>query len=234
MAADSWYYEAVKYVTDQGIMNGTTPTTFSPMTTTSRAMIVTMLWRMEGSPVVNYRMDFTDVKEDAYYAEAVRWAASEGIVDGYEDGTFGPDKTVTREQMATILYRYAQEKQYDVSGRNDLSAFADAARVSAYAKEAMQWAVDARPDQRDRGQPGAPERRQPRPGGNHAHALCGKCESVTPFRTEQKPPWKDASREVFLVGCVMGSWRFCPPAARAKSLWHRPGTNRWEWQSRCR
>lgn len=106
-------------------------------------MIVTMLWRMEGSPVVNYRMDFTDVKEDAYYAEAVRWAASEGIVDGYEDGTFGPDKTVTREQMATILYRYAQEKQYDVSGRNDLSAFADAARVSAYAKEAMQWAVDA-------------------------------------------------------------------------------------------
>lgn len=73
----------------------------------------------------------------------VRWAASEGIVDGYEDGTFGPDKTVTREQMATILYRYAQEKQYDVSGRNDLSAFADAARVSAYAKEAMQWAVDA-------------------------------------------------------------------------------------------
>lgn len=143
VAADSWYYEAVKYVTDQGIMNGTTPTTFSPMTTTSRAMIVTMLWRMEGSPVVNYRMDFTDVKEDAYYAEAVRWAASEGIVDGYEDGTFGPDKTVTREQMATILYRYAQEKQYDVSGRNDLSAFADAARVSAYAKEAMQWAVDA-------------------------------------------------------------------------------------------
>lgn len=142
VAADSWYYDAVKYVTEKGIMNGTSATTFSPMTTTSRAMIVTMLWRMEGSPVVNYAMDFSDVPGEAYYAEAVRWAASEKIVDGYGNGRFGSDDPVTREQMAAILYRYAQHKGNDVSGQNDLSAFPDASSVSSYAKPAMGWAVE--------------------------------------------------------------------------------------------
>ena len=143
VAADSWYYDAVKYVTDEGIMNGTSATTFSPMTTTNRAMIITMLWRMEGSPAVNYAMDYTDVPADAYYTEAVRWATSEQIMGGYGDGLFGPENAVTREQMATILNRYAAYKDYDVSGQNDLASYPDAGTVSEYAKTAMGWAVDA-------------------------------------------------------------------------------------------
>ena len=143
VAADSWYYDAVQYVTDEGIMNGTSSTTFSPMTTTNRAMIITMLWRMEGSPAVNYAMDYTDVPADAYYTEAVRWATSEQIMGGYGDGLFGPENAVTREQMATILNRYAAYKGYDVSGQNDLAAYPDAGTVSEYAKTAMGWAVDA-------------------------------------------------------------------------------------------
>ncbi len=140
--ADSWYYDAVQYVTEKGMMNGTSDTTFSPMTTTSRAMIVTMLWRMEGSPVVHHAMDFSDVPSDAYYTEAVRWAASEKIVDGYGNGRFGANDPVMREQMAAILSRYAQHKGEDVSGQNDLSDFPDASSVSPYAKPAMSWAVE--------------------------------------------------------------------------------------------
>ncbi len=143
MAADSWYYEAVKYVTDQGIMNGTTPTTFSPHDHHQPGYDCHHALADGGEPC-------GELPHGLYRCEGGRLLCRGGPLGGirgdcgrYEDGTFGPDKTVTREQMATILYRYAQEKQYDVSGRNDLSAFADAARVSAYAKEAMQWAVDA-------------------------------------------------------------------------------------------
>lgn len=140
--ADAWYHEAVDYVVRNDLMLGTDSSHFAPNTSTTRAMIVTILWRMEGSPVVNYAMDFSDVATDAWYAEAVRWAAANGIVKGYDNGAFGPDDAITREQMASILYRYSQYKEYDVSAgeETDLRSYDDAFAVSAYAIPAMQWA----------------------------------------------------------------------------------------------
>ena len=136
-----WFYEAVKYVTDQGIMNGTSATTFEPLTTTDRAMIVTMLYRMEGQPAVTEKSQFSDVPDGTWYTDAVAWAAANGIVGGYGNGKFGPEDTVTREDLAVILYRYAQYKGADVTAQKDLSAFQDAASVSGYAQPAMAWAV---------------------------------------------------------------------------------------------
>ena len=108
----------------------------------TRAMLVTILWRMEKSPVVNYAMAFTDVEGGQWYTEAIRWAASEGIVNGLSDTAFGPDKAMTREQMVSILYRYAQYKGYDVSVGEDTNilSYLDMAEVSEYAIPAFQWA----------------------------------------------------------------------------------------------
>ena len=141
--ADDWFYEAVKYAYDNKLMDGTSSTTFAPLMTTNRAMIVTILWRQAGSPVVNYAMNFSDVESGVWYTEAVRWAAAEGIVKGYSDTVFAPDDTVTREQLATILYRYAEYKEYDVSAKGDLTTFADGSTVSTWAADGMTWAVGA-------------------------------------------------------------------------------------------
>ena len=141
--ADDWFYEAVKYAYDNKLMDGTSSTTFAPLMTTNRAMVVTILWRLEGSPVVNYAMNFSDVESGVWYTEAVRWAAAEGIVKGYSDTVFAPDDTVTREQLATILYRYAGYKEYDVSAKGDLTTFADGSTVSTWAADGMTWAVGA-------------------------------------------------------------------------------------------
>ena len=141
--ADDWFYEAVKYAYDNKLMDGTSSTTFAPLMTTNRAMIVTILWRQAGSPVVNYAMNFGDVESGVWYTEAVRWAAAEGIVKGYSDTVFAPDDTVTREQLATILYRYAEYKEYDVSAKGDLTTFADGSTVSTWAADGMTWAVGA-------------------------------------------------------------------------------------------
>ena len=138
-----WFLENVKYVYEKGLMNGTSDTTFSPKKTTNRAMIVTILHRLEGTPAPDAQAPFTDVPAGQYYAEAVAWAAANGIVNGTSDTTFAPLNNITREQMAAILYRYAQYKEYDVSGSADLSAFTDAASISDYAVSALQWAVDA-------------------------------------------------------------------------------------------
>ena len=141
--ADAWYAEAVQYVYENGLMTGTSDTTFSPDLTTSRSMIATILWRMAGSPVVNYAMDFADVPADQWYAEAVRWASSEGIVGGYGNGSFGTGDPITREQFAVMLYRFAQKQGYDVSvGENtNILSYTDVSAVSEYAIPAMQWAV---------------------------------------------------------------------------------------------
>ncbi len=141
--ADAWYAEAVQYVYENGLMTGTSNTTFSPDLTTSRSMIATILWRMAGSPVVNYAMDFADVPADQWYAEAVRWASSEGIVGGYGNGSFGTGDPITREQFAVMLYRFAQKQGYDVSvGENtNILSYTDVSSVSEYAIPAMQWAV---------------------------------------------------------------------------------------------
>ena len=141
--ADAWYAEAVQYVYENGLMTGTSDTAFSPDLTTSRSMIATILWRMAGSPVVNYAMDFADVPADQWYAEAVRWASSEGIVGGYGNGSFGTGDPITREQFAVMLYRFAQKQGYDVSvGENtNILSYTDVSSVSEYAIPAMQWAV---------------------------------------------------------------------------------------------
>ena len=142
---DAWYADAATYVYEHGLMAGTSATAFGPDTTTSRSMIATILWRMAGSPVVNYAMDYTDVAQDQWYSEAIRWAASEGIVGGYGNGLFGTNDPITREQFAVMLYRYAQEQGYDVSVGEDTNilSYTDVADLSEYAISAMQWAVGA-------------------------------------------------------------------------------------------
>ena len=143
--ADDWFYEAVKYVYDNKLMDGTSSTTFAPFMTTNRAMVVTILWRLEGQPETDdATLSFTDVESGVWYTNAVNWAASKGIVKGYSDTVFAPNDTVTREQLATILYRYAESKGYDVSAKGDLTTFADGAKTSSWAAEAMEWAVGSK------------------------------------------------------------------------------------------
>lgn len=137
---DDWFRDAVAYVYHAGLMSGTGQTQFSPGGTTTRGMIVTILHRYEGSPAAGGSA-FQDVAPGAYYALPVAWAAAGGVVNGIEPTRFGPDLAVTREQMAAILYRYAQQKGLDVGGRANLSVYADAGQVSPYAADAMAWAV---------------------------------------------------------------------------------------------
>lgn len=140
-----WYYDAVVYAYQAELMNGVTATTFNPLGSTTRGMIVTILWRMEGEPVVNYLLPFPDVAQGLWYTEAIRWATSNLIVRGFPNGQFRPEDPITREQMAAILYNYAKYKGYDVSGRANLSAlFPDAAQVNAYAVDALSWANHAK------------------------------------------------------------------------------------------
>ena len=145
VAETAWYADAVRYVYEHNLMNGTDEDQFSPDSTTSRSMIATILWRMAGSPVVNYAMDFSDVAQGQWYSEAIRWAASEGIVGGYGNGAFGTNDPITREQFAVMLYRFAQKQGYDVSvGENtNILSYADAFDVAEYAIPAMQWACGA-------------------------------------------------------------------------------------------
>ena len=142
---DDWFYDDVAYVYENGLMNGTSETTFSPYISTTRGMIVTILYRMEGRPAVLEACPFTDVKAGAYYERAIVWAAENGIVKGYGNGCFGPDDQITREQMAAILYRYAKNRGLDVSvGENtNILSYDDALDISEYAVPAMQWACGA-------------------------------------------------------------------------------------------
>ena len=136
-----WFYGAVRHAYEQNWILGTSNTTFSPELSTQRGMIVTILWRMEGQPEAAGVRDFTDVEEGRYYTEAVAWADKNGIAMGYGNNKFGPSDPVTREQLAAILYRYAQYKGMDVSAKGDLSGFTDAGKASAYAREPLGWAV---------------------------------------------------------------------------------------------
>lgn len=140
-----WAYDAIQYVYGEGLMAGTSGSTFSPEGATTRGQIVTILWRLSGSPVVNYLMDFDDVDPAAYYAEAIRWATSEGIAGGYGGGVFGPNDPITREQLAVMLYQYAWNMGYDLSIGEDTNilSYADAFDVSEYAVSALQWACGA-------------------------------------------------------------------------------------------
>lgn len=136
---NDWFYDVVLYAYENGLMTGTSADTFAPNQTTTRGMIVSMLARLEG--VTNAEdAGFADVAANDWYATAVNWAASVGVVNGYEDNTFRPNAPITREQMAAILYNYADYKGYDVSARADLSDYADAASISSWAEDVLAWA----------------------------------------------------------------------------------------------
>ncbi|MDE6107050.1 MAG: S-layer homology domain-containing protein, partial [Oscillospiraceae bacterium] len=136
MTAQSPHYEAVQYVFDKGIMNGVSATSFAPEVVSSRAMIVTLLYRLEGEPEAQ-SAGFSDVPAKKYYAGAVAWASENGVVTGNVDGTFRPDDGVTWEQLVAILYRYAGTKEYDLTLRADLGD----SKISKYAQEPMAWAL---------------------------------------------------------------------------------------------
>jgi len=138
----AWYHDGVHYAIETGLMTGTSASTFAPGMTTTRAMIVTILWRLEGEPVVNYLMGFDDIPSGQWYTEAVRWAAAENIVEGYSDAAFGPNDAITREQLAVIMWRYARYKGIDVSvGENtNILSYDDVSAVAEWAIPAMQWA----------------------------------------------------------------------------------------------
>ena len=142
VAPGAWYEEAVRYVYEAGLMQGTTGTTFSPGRTSNRGQITAILHRLEGSPRAG-TPPFTDVAADSYCADAVAWAEKNNIVRGFEDGTFRPEGRITRQQLAAILFRYLEHRGADTAGRADLSRFSDTAAVADYAREAMAWAVSA-------------------------------------------------------------------------------------------
>ena len=135
-----WFYDAVVYAYTNELFNGTSATTFSPNAPMNRAMLVTVLWRVEGSPVTTGISPFKDVVTGTWYSDAVRWANSAGIVTGVSHTTFDPEGLVTREQLATILYRYAKIKGWDISGASALTAFKDGSQTSEWAGRAMEWA----------------------------------------------------------------------------------------------
>ena len=136
-----WFYDSVQYICENGLMNGTGDGAFSPDGITTRGMIVMILYRMENSPAVDSDVTFTDVSAGRYYADAVAWANENDIVNGYGSGAFGPDDPITREQMASVLYRYAQLKGYDIAASGNLARFSDDREVSPYAANPMRWAV---------------------------------------------------------------------------------------------
>lgn len=140
VVAGTWYYGAAAYAYNNGLFAGMTPTTFAPNATMTRAMLVSVLWRLAGAPAPKAPNTFVDVPDGAWYTDAVTWAAENGVVSGIGGSRFDPSGYVTREQTAEILYNYAHSKGYDVSARADLTAFPDAGSVSGWAEEALSWA----------------------------------------------------------------------------------------------
>lgn len=136
----SWFYDAVRYVSANEMMQGTSDTTFNPSAKTTRGMIVTILWRMENEPKAVKEIAFTDVKNGKYYHDAVAWASEKGIVGGYSAGQFGPEDNITREQLAVILHNYAKFKGYNLEVSTNISTFNDSGKVHTWSKDAMSWA----------------------------------------------------------------------------------------------
>ena len=136
-----WFYDAVAYAYENELMDGVGGNRFAPNSATTRAQLVTILYRLEGQPAVSGDLPFTDVEAGTWYTNAVGWAAQNGIVNGVGDDTFAPGNDLTREQLVTILYRYAESKSYDVSASADLAGYPDGEEIQAYAREAMAWAV---------------------------------------------------------------------------------------------
>jgi hypothetical protein len=137
----NWKYEAVKYVYENGYMTGTSDTTFDPDKPLTRGMVVTVLYRMAGSPDVTYTGTYSDVKAGKYYAKAVAWAAKNGIATGYSNGTFGPEKNISRQELAKMICQFAKLQGYETTETTDISGYVDYSKVSGYASKYMQWAV---------------------------------------------------------------------------------------------
>ena len=142
VAANSWYAQAVDYVTRSRLMSGTSTGVFSPDNAMTRAMLVTVLWRAEGQPTASSAASFTDAASDSWYSSAVAWAVENGIVNGTSDTTFSPDKSVTRQEIAAILQRYAKYKGADITQTADLNTYSDNTNVASWASDAMAWAVN--------------------------------------------------------------------------------------------
>lgn len=144
VATNDWYADAVEYVTEKGLMAGDSNTSFGVNNLTTRGMVVTILYRMEGSPAVTGTSSFTDVPDDQYYSKAVAWAEEadqQGLVGGYGDGTFGPNDPITRADLAALLKRYADYKRYDTSARASLAGYTDAQQIGPWATNSVQWAI---------------------------------------------------------------------------------------------
>ena len=141
VAETDWFHDAVRYVYDNGLMDGVGDGQFAPNATTTRAQLVTILYRLAGEPAVSGDAAFTDVESGQWYTDAVAWAAEKGVVNGISETEFSPAGDLTREQLATILYRYAESMGYDVSASADLSGFPDADQIQSYATQALSWAV---------------------------------------------------------------------------------------------
>ncbi|MFQ8985032.1 MAG: S-layer homology domain-containing protein, partial [Evtepia sp.] len=135
-----WFYDAVRYAYETGLMDGVEDNLFAPNSETTRAQLVTILYRLAGEPEPGGDSGFSDVAAGIWYTDAVAWAAENGIVNGVSDTEFAPGDDITREQLAAILYRYAAYQGYDVSQRADLSGFGDASSISGYAQEVLSWA----------------------------------------------------------------------------------------------
>lgn len=176
ISPSDWFYEAAGYVYQHGLMLGTTGTTFSPEVTTNRGMIVTILHRLEGEPDASAEGRFTDVPSGMYCAAAVDWAAEHGIVGGYGNGTFGPRDTITRQQLAAILHRYAAYKGYDTAATGSLGDFSDGIGVSPYAQDAVRWAVGNVLLRKDDGGLLRPQAGATR--AQAAYALAGLCRDI--------------------------------------------------------
>ena len=142
-SAEAWYHDGVHYCLERGLMGGVTATAFEPDAPATRGMLVSVLYRLENSPKTEGENPFLDVKEGAWYADAVKWAAAGKIAAGYGDNRFGPEDFITREQLAAVFMNYARAKGLDVSGRGEVSRFSDSGETSAYARDAVSWAVSA-------------------------------------------------------------------------------------------
>jgi len=136
-----WFYDSVRYTVENKLFNGTSATTFSPNADMTRAMLVTILYRLEGKPAVSGTNSFSDVKDGEWYTDAILWANGKKLVEGYGNGLFGTNDSITREQMAVILYRYAQMKGCSTAKTAELTKFTDAKSVSEWANSAIKWAV---------------------------------------------------------------------------------------------
>ena len=141
LSTSAWYHTAVDYALNHGMMSGVGEGRFDPDGSLSRAMLVQILWAMEGRPDAAEATAYTDVFPGAWYHSAVQWAAEQGVVSGYGDGSYGPERRITREELAVILYGYARSKGYDLSAAGSLSGFADRGSLSGWAEQAMTWAV---------------------------------------------------------------------------------------------